>query len=219
MTRNEVWLWSPAFVLALGVIMTVGVDTQRPMPLRAPLDSALPVELLGLASRDITLSEQEARVAGVSSYLLREYLPAADAADADPAAAFSLYVGYYDSQTQGKTIHSPKNCLPGAGWEALESREVRVPSAIGEISANRYILQREDEQALVLYWYQGRGRTEANEYLVKAQLLRDAALHGRTEEALVRIVVPIVTDQEAAFRIAAAAAARITPSLDAALPL
>jgi hypothetical protein len=46
-------------------------------------------------------------------------------------------------------------------------------------------------RALVYYWYQGRGRTEASEYKVKWNLLRDAALKGRTEEALVRIVVPL----------------------------
>jgi hypothetical protein len=43
-------------------------------------------------------------------------------------------------------------------------------------------------QALVLYWYQGRGRIVASEYAVKWNLLRDAALKGHTEEALVRIV-------------------------------
>ena len=41
------------------------------------------------------------------------------------------------------------------------------------------------------YWYQGRGRVAANEYAVKWQLLRDAARYGRTEEALVRVVVPL----------------------------
>ena len=29
------------------------------------------------------------------------------------------FVSYYERQTQGKTIHSPRNCLPGAGWEVL----------------------------------------------------------------------------------------------------
>ena len=48
--------------------------------------------------------------------------------------------------------------------------------------------------ALVYYWYQGRGREESSEYVVKWDLLKDAALYGRTEEALVRIVVPINAD-------------------------
>ena len=41
------------------------------------------------------------------------------------------------------------------------------------------------------YWYQGRGRVVASEYAVKWNLLRDAALLGHTEEALVRVQVPV----------------------------
>jgi EpsI family protein len=101
-------------------------------------------------------------------------------------------VGYYDYQVQGKTIHSPRNCLPGAGWETVQGGTVLVPAAGGApVAINRFLLANGGARALVYYWYQGRGRVEANEYRVKWHLLRDAALHGRTEEALVRIVVPL----------------------------
>lgn len=235
MSRLAYWSWSPAAVLVVGAVMTLGVDRQTPVPLRASLDSVVPAQMDGHASRDIVISDQELRVAGVTSYLLREYFPAAgatplvemseppvDAAASertdDVVASFSVYVGYYDSQTQGRTIHSPKNCLPGSGWEALASREITLETDGGPIPANRYLLQRDEQKALVVYWYQGRGRVEANEYLVKAQLLRDAALYGRTEEALVRIVVPIVTTEEAAFEIASRAARDLVPTIDRALP-
>jgi len=227
MSREVLWRWSPAVVLILGAIMTVGVDRQTPMPLRADLAEVVPAEIAGLPSRDIVISDQEVRIAGVSTYLMRQYVRPASSADATELftdtdssgeAAFSVYIGYYASQTQGKTIHSPKNCLPGAGWEALRSQQVTLETARGPVRVNRYLLQRNDEQALVMYWYQGRGRIEANEYRVKAQLLRDAALYGRTEEALVRIVVPIVTTEEAAFETAARAAAQLVGSVDRALP-
>ena len=227
--REQVWRWTPAALLLLGATITVGIDSQRAMPLRSALDSAIPVRFEQLESRDVVVSDAELRVAGVSDYLMREYFARDSGASADsvaasaeaataPAAVFSVYVGYYDSQTQGRTIHSPKNCLPGSGWEAIRSREVTLQTALGAVPANRYLLQRDEQKALVVYWYQGRGRVEANEYLVKAQLLRDAALHGRTEEALVRIVVPIVTTEEEAFERAAAAAAQLVPSVDRALP-
>jgi len=227
MSREVLWRWSPAVVLILGAIMTVGVDRQTPMPLRADLAEVVPAEIAGLPSRDIVISDQEVRIAGVSTYLMRQYVRPASSADATELftdtdssgeAAFSVYIGYYASQTQGKTIHSPKNCLPGAGWEALRSRTVTIETPAGPVRANRYLLQREEQQALVVYWYQGRGRVEANEYVVKANLLRDAALRGRSEEALVRIVVPITTDEESAYRLAVAAAARFVPSLQRALP-
>jgi EpsI family protein len=129
-----------------------------------------------------------------------------------------VYVGYYDSQMQGKTIHSPKNCLPGAGWEALASTTVEIETATGLVRVNRYLLQNQGAQALVLYWYQGRGRVESNEYVVKWNLLRDAALRQRSDEALVRVVVGVETDVEAAFQVASEAAGAIIAPLNRALP-
>jgi EpsI family protein len=205
--------WLPAGVLGLGALVTVGVDAQRALPLRRPLGEVVPVMLLGAAGRDITISDAELRVAGVTDYLMRHYVPADSL-----TPAFTVYVGYYDQQMQGKTIHSPKNCLPGSGWEALASETVRVPAAGGEVAVNRYLLKKGDEQALVLYWYQGRGRVASNEYRVKWDLLRDAALRRRSDEALVRVVVPIVGSDDRALAAAVSAAGVLIPALEAALP-
>jgi EpsI family protein len=179
------------------------------------LAEAVPGQIEGIPSRDLVLSADEARVAGVTSYLVRTYQRP------DSGMAFSVYVGYYDRQTQGRTIHSPKNCLPGAGWEPLASRAETVTTDAGMVVVvNRYLLQRERERerALVFYWYQGRGRVAWNEYRVKWDLLRDAALRRRSDEALVRIVVPVRgTESEAA-----AQAVRVTrllvPGVFSALP-
>jgi EpsI family protein len=124
----------------------------------------------------------------VTDYLARAFEPADTAAI---ARFFTLYVGYYDRQSRGRTIHSPKNCLPGAGWEPLANSVAHIAMPGGAVPINRYLLQKGNDRALVLYWYQGRGRVAANEYRVKWELIRDAALRGRTDEALVRIVVPL----------------------------
>jgi hypothetical protein len=69
----------------------------------------------------------------------------------------------------------------------------------------------------------------ANEYAVKWNLLRDAAAAGHTEEALVRIVVPVVTprggaqaDADKAFAAAdslgMSLAARLAREVDHVLP-
>lgn len=211
------WLaWMPALVLGLGALITVGIDTQRALPLRASLSASVPETIGDHVSRDIEISEAERRVARVTDYLLRTYAPADTLAG---QAHFSVYVGYYSQQSQGKTIHSPKNCLPGTGWEALESRTAEVPLSGGGVAkVNRYLLQREDDRALVLYWYQGRGRVQANEYVVKWDLLRDSALKGRSDEALVRIVVPVAENVDAAFDFASDVAATLIPALEVALP-
>lgn len=185
------------------------------MPLREPLDSAVPAGIEGFVSSAIEISEGERAVAGMTHYVMRGYHASSAPAT---AAAFTLYVGYYDSQTQGKTIHSPRNCLPGAGWEALAFEKAAVPLAAGSATVNRYIIQRGEQRALVLYWYQGRGRVEASEYRVKWDLLRDAALRGRSEEALVRIVVPIRDSERASFDMAAKVARTVIPAVAQALP-
>ena len=140
-------------------------------------------------------------------------------AELDGSSGFSLFVAYFDQQTQGKTIHSPKNCMPGGGWEPLASHIIPIETAAGAVAVNKYLLQRGSERALVLYWYQGRGRVEANEYVVKFDLLKDAALRGRSDEALVRIVVPLEKSEEEAVELAARVAETVLPRLDAALPL
>ena len=86
------------------------------------------------------------------------------------------------------------------------------------IPINQYVLQKGDQRSLVLYWYQGRGRVEASEYKVKWDLLRDAALRRRSEEALVRIVVPMLDSGDAAARLAAHVADVLVPAVDSALP-
>lgn len=213
--RNSIRAWAPAVLLALGAVVTLGIDTQRSMSLRAPLAASVPTTFASFGSRDLTISEDEQRVAGMSDYLMRVYQPAGAAAG---AYAFSLYVGFYRSQTQGKTIHSPKNCLPGAGWEALTASRVAVATPGGPVMVNRYLLQNKGQRALVLYWYQGRGRVEANEYLVKWHLLRDSALRGRSDEALVRVIVPVTGSEDEAFKLASRVAGQMVPSVDRSLP-
>jgi EpsI family protein len=207
--------WAPAALLSAGAFLVHGLGPQQALELRQSLAETVPHSFDVYEGVDLEVSAAEARVAGFSDYLFRVY-----AAPESDVYAASLYVGYYESQMQGRTIHSPKNCLPGAGWEPLASEVALVPLAGGaSVEVNRYILQREGEQALVLYWYQGRGRIAHNEYMVKWDLLRDAALRQRSDEALVRIVVPVTTTVEDAFERARDVASTVIPELDHALPL
>jgi len=209
--------WAPAVLLGAGALFTVGIQAQRSLALRLPLAVGVPRELMGLSGRDVAMTDAEVKAAGVTSYLARTYAPADAAAGAAPA--FSLYVGFYDRQTQGRTIHSPKNCLPGAGWEALAAGTARVATPDGPVVVNRYLIQRAAQEALVLYWYQGRGRVEANEYRVKWDLLRDASLKRRSDEALVRVVVPVTVSDSDAAHVAVAVAGALVPALARSLPL
>lgn len=208
--------WLPAIALGTGILATTGLRSDRHLPLRVPLPSVVRDTVDRFVGSDIALSEGELKVAAPNAYLLREYAIPRDTARGD---GFTLYIGYYDHQTQGRTIHSPKNCLPGAGWEPLSSRTEVLSTPQGPAPVNRYLLQNHEERALVLYWYQGRGRVASNEYLVKWQLLRDAALRRRSDEALVRIIVPVTGgDEDAAWKLASAQAQRVIEELYRALP-
>lgn len=122
------------------------------------------------------------RVLGVDDYVLRAY--------AAGSQEVGLYIGYYRSQRQGDAIHSPMNCLPGAGWVPVEAGRLRLASA-GGAEVNRYLIQKGEHRQIALYWYQGRGRTIASEYVSKALLVWDAASRNRTDGALVRVLSPV----------------------------
>jgi EpsI family protein len=183
----------PVAVLGLGVLLISGMREQYAVSPAKPMVT-IPATINGIVGKSLVIDSAERRVAGMTDYVLREY-------GSDSAYLFSTYVGYYDRQVQGKAIHSPKNCLPGAGWEVMSAERLSADTfgAKGG-SINRVLLANRGVRALVYYWYQGRGRVEASEYKVKWNLLRDAAVDGRTEEALVRIVVPLKRVAEGAGR-------------------
>ena len=110
-----------------------------------------------------------------------------------------LYVGYYKSQRTGATYHSPKNCLPGAGWQFVQSDYVNVPlPGTSGITINKVIIQKGLEKQVILYWYQDRGRVIASEYWAKGYMIWDAMTRNRTDGSLVRISIPVVDSPDEA---------------------
>ena len=135
-------------------------------------------------SEDTRLDPQVLEVLKVDDYLNRTYraLP-------PEGADVSLYIAYYESQRQGEAIHSPQNCLPGAGWQPIASARTVLPVVDGgAIGVNTLTVQKGLDRMSVVYWYQGRGRVVANEYANKLWLIVDSARVHRTNGALVRVV-------------------------------
>ena len=138
------------------------------------------------ASVDPPLEDSILKVLGVDDYLSRIYYR--------PGAAVGFFMGYYASQRQGDTIHSPLNCLPGAGWEPVSQGRLTIANADGagrDITVNRYIVKKGLDRQLVLYWYQSHGRVVASEYWSRAFLINDAIRLNRTDGSLVRVIAPI----------------------------
>jgi EpsI family protein len=136
----------------------------------------------------LSLTRDELAVLGPGEFLVRDYQRSA----AEPSV--NLYIAYFPSQRTGDTIHSPKNCLPGAGWVPDESARMPIQTTDGSsIIVNRYTVSKGTDRALVLYWYQAHGRVTASEYWAKIYLVSDAIRLNRTDGALVRLVTPIPT--------------------------
>lgn len=156
------------------------------------------------------LSGDVVALLGVDDYVNRSYR-------SDQGVPIGLYAGYYTSQRQGDTIHSPQNCLPGAGWQPVSSTTIALPVAGRELTVNKYVIQKGLDQQVVLYWYQGRGRIVANEFANKALLMWDAATIRRTNGGLVRVITPHSATHDGA-REAVAFATALVPRLDRLMP-
>jgi EpsI family protein len=101
-----------------------------------------------------------------------------------------LFVAYYAQQRAGESMHSPKNCLPGSGWEIWKLGSAKIPFEGRPVEVNRFSIQNAGQRMVMIYWYQSRQRIIASEYAAKLLLVRDALLDGRTGGSIVRITVP-----------------------------
>jgi EpsI family protein len=204
-----------ALILAV-MIGTVGLYANRSSGSETPVSrrplEALPFELEGWRGADAApFPDDVVAQLGVDDYVHRIYLDAS-------GAPVAMYVGYYHSQRQGDAIHSPQNCLPGAGWRPIESGTQSIAAGGAAVTVNRYVIAKGLDQQVVLYWYQGRGRIVAGEYTNKVLLMLDAARLGRTNGGLVRLIAPVTTTTTAASTRLTSLAVALLPSLSDYLP-
>lgn len=134
------------------------------------------------------VDEETNAVLKADDTLIREY------ANIKYRAAANLFVAFFKTQRTGKTPHSPKNCLPGAGWEASTSDflTIAIPDVREPIVVNRYIVSKGGNKSLVLYWYQTQKRVVASEFKAKFLTVADSITQNRTDTSLVRVIVPVL---------------------------
>lgn len=204
-------LWVTAGILLGAFFLLHSVGRADPIIPRKPLGD-LPLEIANWRGQDAPLTTEVIQAVGVSDYASRVYVDQAD-------PPIQLYVGYYASQKTGDTIHSPKNCLPGAGWDPIKSGFIRISIPGGhQIIVNRYVIQKDQLKALVFYWYQGRGRVVASEYAGKLWMMMDSISRDRTDGALVRLVTPINHSETEAQSRLVEFTQLVFPDLDALIP-
>ena len=157
---------------------------------------------------DQRFDAQTVSVLRASDYLLRGYRLGND-------QQASLYVGYYATQRDGASYHSPLNCLPGSGWSMTKPASVTIGLPDGKsFVANKYVIENGNARELMIYWYQGRGRFIASEYWGKIYTVLDSVSLRRSDAAMVRVTVPITGSETAALESArefAAVASEVLP--------
>ena len=202
-------------LVLIALLLGAAAFGQRAAGAEAPVDreplSALPYALDRWQGREATpLGGDVVALLGVDDHINRAYV-------GPSGLPVGLYAGYYASQRQGDTIHSPQNCLPGAGWQPVLSGTVALTAGDRRVTVNQYVIQKGLDQQVVLYWYQGRGRTVANEFANKALLMWDAARLRRTNGGLVRVIAPLSPVYDGT-REATAFATALLPQLERLMP-
>jgi EpsI family protein len=174
------------FVSLTLLLGTLGVlqlrSTGEAVPIRQPL-TTLPTRVGEWQGREESaLDEATLQILRPTDYLVRRHVDSA-------GRSAWLYVGYWDSQRRGAQPHSPKNCLPGGGWEPLEAGRLTIPlpAPHAPLVVNRFIIQKDREQQVVLYWYEAQGHSLASEVAARVQMVRSAILRNRTDGAIVRV--------------------------------
>jgi EpsI family protein len=172
-------------ILACVFTLRFWLDRDTAAGLRTPL-SALPGRIGAWHSiSEDPLSPPLRRILHADDLLARSY-------EVIPGTQVQLFIAYYRTQRAGERMHSPRNCLPGSGWEPLSVSLVNADVGGGRIEQlNHYLVEREEKRLLVVYWYQEHNRFIADEYRGKLYLMLDSIRRGSRDGALVRVSIPL----------------------------
>jgi EpsI family protein len=181
------FVYGLTLVLVVQTVLFYSASHGEKTPLAAPL-SGFPTVVGAWHLEQVGVVDQETQdILKADDLLTRTYT--SQEGDAN------LFVAYFKTQRQGQSPHSPKNCLPGSGWQQMETGRIDVPVVDGSIHINQYVVEKGEAQSVVLYWYQSQGRVIADEFAAKFYLISDSIQHHRSDTALVRVVIPISQDR------------------------
>ena len=209
------WRFGVVIVLLSAAALFLHARSGEIIVQREPLAS-FPDRLGSWIGTDVPIAADTLEVLGSGDFLLRVYQ---NAAVRQPYV--DLFIAYFASQRSGDTIHSPKHCLPGAGWFPIESSRVTVAlPGKSSLPANRYIIAKGDERQVVLYWYLAHDRAVASEYWAKFYLVADSIRMNRSDGALIRFTTPLASgeDMQSAERRLLSLAGEAAPYFDRYIP-
>jgi EpsI family protein len=186
--------WIVIVILVSTIFVLQGRGDVDQVPFSEPL-RLMPQSFGPWTAQDVPLTDDTLEVLGKGDFLNRIYtFQSPNGADRVPA--ISLFIGYFASQRTGQTMHSPQNCLPGAGWTFESQKYTTIQDINGkDYKVGEYVISNGDIRQFVIYWYQAHGRSVPNEYIAKGYMVTDAIRMNRTDGALVRVITQILPSE------------------------
>lgn len=174
--------------------LTLGSISQvEDVPIKKPL-SQFPMQIGEWKGIESRFDERIYKILGVDDSILADYR-------SQDGHQVSLYVGFYQNQREGNVIHSPKHCMPGAGWNITRTsiKEVTLAETNPEkLKVVKLQMEKDGQKIVAFYWFQSRGRFIYSEYLQKVFLVYDSMLKNRTDGSFVRLIAPVTDDNKEA---------------------
>lgn len=205
--------WTVVALLGATALLLGGRRRPEPRPAREPL-SQVPNRMEGWEGTDQSIDSETLEVLGAGDLLSRAYVIDKH------VPPISLFIAYFPTQRTGVSIHSPKHCLPGAGWSFESSHYVQLADAAGRAhQVGEYTIRNGTEKQFVIYWYEAHGHSVANEYSAMLHMIGDAIRTNRSDGALVRVITPIGAEEDTAAKMRAEAfVAHLAPMLPRFVP-
>jgi EpsI family protein len=196
--------WIVVLLLAVtAVVLHSRGDSDR-VPTSEPL-SLMPETIGSWTGQDLPIADDVLAVLGKGDFLNRLYVsshPMNVSQTSSTAGAnlpIGLFIGYFPTQRTGQSIHSPQNCLPGAGWTFDSRSYITLKDVNGKsYKVGEYQISNGESRQFVIYWYQAHGRSIPNEYVARAYMVADAIRMDRTDGALVRVITQIAPTETTA---------------------
>ena len=159
------------------VIIGLFFFSQSPSPSVKDL-SSFPMSIAGWqANEDMTLSKRIFRATQATDYVFRDYLKNGN--------IIKFYLAFHDKDMM---VHTPTLCMPGAGWEIVDHKTVKVMLGEKERKTSFMLLKKGIQTTAVLYWFQVESKVYPNIYVQKLYSFLDTFRFKKPTASLVRFI-------------------------------
>jgi len=170
-----------ALVLMLAIVSYFDARAEQDTPSKPLLD--FPLVLGNWVGRSQPMNISIVDFLKVSDYTLADYISSDQ--------RVNLYIAYYQSLDEEAFPHSPRQCIPGGGWEIVSVSDKMLPQR----EVRRVKIERNGYTQLVYYWYQQGSDSLAGEYQLKWNTMLRSLSEGRTDTSLVRLTTLIAKEE------------------------